>query len=121
MKAFNFMFLTLISNENGADSTGKFRPIALCNVIFKIINETISNMIKMLLPTLISKEQSRYVEGRNILNGIILSHEIIHSLKANKNDGMLIKLELSKYLKNINQDFMKKMLTMFSFYDQWVN
>ena len=121
LKAFKSMFLTLISNENGAYFAGKFRPIALCNVISKMRTKAIANRLKPLLPTLVSKEQSGYVEGMQILDGFILSHEIIHSLKSNKKVGMLIKLDLSKYFRNINQDFMKNMLTMFSFCDQWVN
>ena len=109
------MFLTLISNENGADSAGKFRPIALCNVIFKIITKTISNRLKTILLNLVSKEQSGYIECRQILDGIILSHEIVHSLKATQKNGMLIKLDLSKAFNKLNWDFMKKMLIAFGF------
>lgn len=38
----------------------------------------------MLLPLLISPEKSGYVEGHQIRDGIILTHETIHSLKKNK-------------------------------------
>ena len=63
LKSLNLTFLSLIPKENGADSLGNFRPIALCNVIFKIITKVISNGIKPLLPPLISPEKSEYVEG----------------------------------------------------------
>ena len=90
-----------------------------CNL--KIITKTIDNKLKPLLPTLISKEKSGYVEGRKILDDIILSHEIIPSLKATKKVGMLIKLDLSKSFNKLNWDFMKKMLTLFGFFDHWFN
>ena len=45
-----------------------------------MITKTIANRLKPLLPSLVSKEQSGYVEGRKILDEIILSNEIIHSL-----------------------------------------
>ena len=64
LKSFNSMFLTLIPKENGADFAGKFQLTTLCNVNFKIITKTIANKLKPLLPTLISKEQSGYVEGQ---------------------------------------------------------
>eukprot|EP00253_Pinus_taeda_P035382 PITA_35382 len=62
----------------------RYRPIALCNVVYKIISKVIANRLKPLLPTLMSKEQTRYVEGRQILNNIIQAHEVVHSLKRNK-------------------------------------
>ena len=37
LRAFNATFLSLIPKETGADRPNKFRPIALCNVIYKII------------------------------------------------------------------------------------
>ena len=77
LKAFNVTFLSLIPKGEGADSPGKFRPIALCNVIYKIISKVIANQLKPLLLGLISLEQSGFVEGRQILDGIIDVHEAI--------------------------------------------
>ncbi|MCY6524945.1 reverse transcriptase domain-containing protein, partial [Actinobacillus pleuropneumoniae] len=58
----------------------RFRPIALCNVVYKIISKIIANRLKPLLPTLMSEEKTGYVEGRQILNNIIQAHEVVHSL-----------------------------------------
>ena len=71
LKALNSTFLTLIPKEVGADSPDKFRPIALCNVIYKIISKVVENHLKPLLLSLISSEQSGFLEGRKILDGII--------------------------------------------------
>ena len=81
LKDFNATFLTLIPKSEGADAPGKFRPIALCNVIYKITLKVIANRLKPLLPGIISPEQSGFVEGRQILDGIITVQETIHSLK----------------------------------------
>jgi len=48
------------------------------------------------MPFVISQEQAGYVEERQIMDIVILSHEVIHSLKTTKIPGMLIKLDLSK-------------------------
>ena len=54
LKAFNATFLTLIPKSEGDDAPGKFRPIALCNVIYKIILKVIANRLKPLLPGIIN-------------------------------------------------------------------
>lgn len=54
LKAFNATFLTLIPKENGTEGPGKFQPIALCNVIYKIITKVIVNCLRPLLSILIS-------------------------------------------------------------------
>ena len=84
LKAFGATLLTLIPKEVSEYSCDKFRPIALCNVIYKINSKVIENYLKPLLPSLINPEQSGFVEGRNILDGVILVHEVLHSLKSTR-------------------------------------
>ena len=78
------------------------------------------NRLKPLLPLLISSEQSGYVEGRQILDGIILAHEVVHSLKTSKILGMILKLDLSKSFDKLSWDFIEKMLLAFGFCQEWV-
>ena len=54
--ALNATFLTMIPKCDGADTPDKFRPICLCNVIYKIITKVIANRLKPILPYLISLE-----------------------------------------------------------------
>lgn len=92
----NATFLTLILKEERVTNPKQFRPIVLCNVIYKIITKVVANRLKPILTHVISKEQEGYVEGRQIMDNVILGHEVIHSLKVSRTLGMLIKLDLSK-------------------------
>jgi hypothetical protein len=76
--------------------TSKYQPISLCKVFYKIITNVISNHINPLVPFLISPEQMGYVEGRKILDCIILAHEITHFPKIKRKPRILLKLNLSK-------------------------
>lgn len=117
--ALNTTFLALVPKGEEPNRLENFRPIALCNVIYKLISKVIANRIKPLLPLLISPEQTGYVEGRQIMDGIILSNEVIHSLKLLKKPGMILKLDLSKAFDKLSWNFIQKMLLAFGFNATW--
>eukprot|EP00253_Pinus_taeda_P011111 PITA_11111 len=119
LPSLNSTFIALIPKEERTNTPDKFRPIALCNVIYKVIFKVIANRLKPLLPLLISPKQSGYVEGRQILDGIILTHEIIHSLKHSKQTGMILKLDLSKAFDKLSWTYIQKMLNAFGFSPMW--
>eukprot|EP00253_Pinus_taeda_P017696 PITA_17696 len=90
-QGMNATFIALIPKAEDSPSPEKYRPIALCNIIYKIVSKVIALRLKPLLSLIISSEQSGYVEGRHIMDGIILTHEIIHSLKQGKKlDGLVV-------------------------------
>lgn len=91
----------------------KYRPIALCNVIYKLISKILAKRLKILLPLLISPEKTGYVEGHQILDGIILSHKEIHLLKILKNLGMILKLDLSKAFNKLSWSYINQILLDF--------
>jgi hypothetical protein len=121
LQAFNATFLTLVPKEGQVQHARQFRPIALCNVIYKLLTKVIARRLKLILPTIISPEQSGYVEGRQILDNIILAHEVIHSLQKTKTPGMLLKLDLSKAFDKLSWDYIRAMLLAFGFHQTWVD
>ena len=56
LKSLNATFLALIPKVDGANNLDQFRPIALCNVTYKIITKLIFERLKPFLATLISEE-----------------------------------------------------------------
>eukprot|EP00253_Pinus_taeda_P015540 PITA_15540 len=116
----NPTFIALVPKAVNSNTPDKYRPIALCNIIYKIVSKVIASRLKPLLPLIISSEQSGYVEGRQITDGIILTHEIIHSLKKVKKPGMLLKIDLSKAFDSISWVYMQKILIAFGFGPPWI-
>ena len=63
---FNTTFIALIPKTIYPKSFDDFRPISLCNFIYKIIGKIISTRIKKILGIIISKEQFGFLPGREI-------------------------------------------------------
>jgi hypothetical protein len=115
LPSLNATFLTLIPKEECVTHPKKFRPISLCNVIYKILSKVIARHLKPLLPFIISLEKSGYVEGRKIVDNVILAHEFIHSIQRTGTPGILLNLDLSKAFDKLSWDYMKSTLLAFVF------
>lgn len=116
----NATFIALVPKVDQPSTPDKYRPIALCYIIYKIVSKIIASRLKPLLPLIISPEQSRYIKGRQITDGIILTHELIHSLKISKKPGMLLKQDLSKAFDSLSWKYIEEVLMAFGFAASWV-
>ena len=75
----------------------------------------VANILKPILPILIGLEQSCFVKGRQILDGIIIFHEGIYSLKITKKLGMLVKLDIDKAYDKLIWQYMGEIPRAFGF------
>jgi len=115
LQALNATFITLIPKKESVQSMDKFRPIAMCNVAYQLISKVATNHLQPLRDKILSKGQGRYVGGKQILDGIIIDHETIHTMKYNKPLGMIIKLDMSKVFDKLNWSYFMHMLEAFGF------
>lgn len=95
-RTLNSTFIALIPKSEHSEEPQGFMPIALCNVIYKILSIIMVNRLKLILSGLVSLEKTKFFKGRQILDDIVTDQEAIHSLKSLISKGMMIKLDLSK-------------------------
>jgi hypothetical protein len=87
LKVLNSTMITLIPKENEGRTPDLYKPIALCNVVYKLISKVISNRLKPLLPTLDFTGTAGFVEGRQIVDNVIHTHESDTHTKNPKERG----------------------------------
>ncbi|CAA7038820.1 unnamed protein product [Microthlaspi erraticum] len=115
----NATHICLIPKKTNPKSVADYRPIALCNVYYKIFSNIITARLQPILDGLISENQSAFVPGRAIADNVMITHEILHFLKiskANKRGSMTIKTDMTKAYDRVEWDFIRLVLEKMGFH-----
>ena len=121
----NHTNIVLIPKIKSLERMSEFRPISLCNVIYKIISKVLANRLKQILPSLISSTQSAFVPERLITDNVLVAYEVLHSMhsrkKGKKKKGSLaLKLDISKAYDLVEWAFLQGFMTKLSFPEKWI-
>lgn len=96
---FHYTYIFLIPKVKCPQKITEYRPISLCNVIYKIISKVLANKLKGVLPEVICDAQSTFVPGRQITNNVLVDFEIMHCInqrRKGKKGQMVIKLGMAR-------------------------
>ncbi|KAM1949581.1 hypothetical protein ACFX15_009620 [Malus domestica] len=123
LKQINFTYVSLIPKTKQPEEVTQFRPISLCNVLFRIISKVLANRLKVVIPKIISQTQSAFVPGRNISDNTILASEVANYLfrrRRGKKGFASLKLDISKAYDRIEWGFLHRILTKMGFSQTWI-
>lgn len=85
------MLVMLIPKVKNPCRIKDLRPISLCNILYKLMSKVLANLLMVVLPEIISDNQSAFEPGRLATYNMLIAYEVSHYLmnKRNNKDGLL--------------------------------
>ncbi|PKU68488.1 Putative ribonuclease H protein [Dendrobium catenatum] len=111
--------IVLIPKINNPKSADSYRPISLCNTVYKIATKILLNRMEGIIPKLISLEQAAFLKGRSLQDHILIANELIHKFRFSKAyKGLVsIKLDMKQAYETMGWPTLKNILKYFEFPD----
>ncbi|XP_057247522.1 uncharacterized protein LOC130589908 [Beta vulgaris subsp. vulgaris] len=109
----HWTFIVLLPKCTNPEDVTQFRPISLCNTIYKCVSKCLVNRLRPLLPDLITEYQSAFIPGRHMDDNILISHELSHVLNKHHRGNVhlaALKIDMNKAYDRVNWRFLLKVL-----------
>ncbi|GAU48545.1 hypothetical protein TSUD_99510 [Trifolium subterraneum] len=76
-RSFSSYFITLIPKIQSPLSIGDFRPISIVGSLYKLVAKVLASRLAKVMDKLISPNQSAFIKGRQLVDGVVAVNEII--------------------------------------------
>ena len=120
----NYTYIALISKIMKPRKVTDFRPISLCNVIYRIVAIAIANRLKHILHQVISLTQNTFIPNKLLTDSISVGYECLHKIKHSKgkiNGLVALKLDISKAYDRVEWMFLKQTMLKLGFAQSWLD
>jgi hypothetical protein len=118
-KGINSTFIALIPKVESPQRLNHFCPISLMGSMYKILAKVLANRLRSIIGSVISDNQSAFVKGRQILDGILVANEVVDDAKKCKKELLLFKLDFENVYDSIDWRYLDKVMQKMGFPVLW--
>ncbi|XP_020694670.1 uncharacterized protein LOC110108384 [Dendrobium catenatum] len=111
-KEWKDTLIVLIPKSPNPSTPSAYRPISLCNSIYKIAAKILLNRMLGIMPRIISEEQAAFVRGRAISDHLFLAQEVFNKMRISKacNGYLAIKVDMEQAYDSMCWSTLEKMM-----------
>ena len=93
----------------------------MLNVDYKCFTKVLTNRLVPIATKIIGESQTGFVKGRNILDGVVVLHEVLHELSRSKKKGLVLKIDCEKVYNRVRWSFLEQVMVGRGFPARWIN
>jgi exonuclease III len=106
--------ITSLHKTGDRTNPEQYRPITLLNTDYRVLAKVLANRLLRCMGTLISPEQSAFVRGRHIGNGVMLLQLLPHVMARQRHAGAVVAfMDFKKAYDTVNRAFLLRILSEF--------
>ncbi|RVW55438.1 Transposon TX1 uncharacterized 149 kDa protein [Vitis vinifera] len=115
----NASFIVLLPKKSLTKKISNFRPISLITTLYKIIAKVLSGRLRGVLHEIIHSTQGAFVQGRQILDVVLIANEIVDEKRRSGEEGVVFKIDFKKAYDYVSWDFLDHVLEKKGFDPSW--
>ena len=102
-----------------AKKISDYRPISLITSLYKIIAKVLAGSLRGILHETIHSTQGAFVQGRQILDTVLIANEIVDEKKRSGEEGVFFKIDFEKADDHVSWDFLDHVMEKKGFNPRW--
>ncbi|RVW99583.1 Transposon TX1 uncharacterized 149 kDa protein [Vitis vinifera] len=115
----NTSFIVLLPKKSQSKKISDFRPISLITCLYKVIAKVLSGRLRGVLHETIHSTQGTFVQGRQILDAVLIANEIVDEKRRSGKEGVVFKIDFEKAYDHVKWDFLDHVLEKKGFSSKW--
>ncbi|GKV40120.1 hypothetical protein SLEP1_g47788 [Rubroshorea leprosula] len=115
----NSSFITLIPKTSNLQMIEEYRSISLIGVTYKVVTKLLANRLQLVMPAIIGDHQLAFAEGRQLMEAVVMTNEIIYGAKRCKSASFIFKIDFEKAYNKVTWSFLDYMMRRMGFNETW--
>ncbi|RVX01637.1 Transposon TX1 uncharacterized 149 kDa protein [Vitis vinifera] len=115
----NASFIVLLPKKSTTKKISDFRPISLITSLYEIIAKVLLGRLRGVLHETIHSTQGAFVQGRQIMDAVLIANEIVDERRQSGEEGVVFKIDFEKAYDHVRWDFLDQVLEKKGFSPKW--